>query len=450
MSRASCYWVPKTKPSIKDNISSFDVLPQRERLFSYIKNAIHSFASFYGFELMKTSVVEDPRVIVSLFKSGLLDLRPPFICKTKKGTELALSPSPVISILRAYSSHKMNDLPHPIKFIFDGQGYFVESRGDFPLNSAEETGFVIIGEDSPIAESEVIEILCKSLEELGIGASSLELRVNAIGCVDCRSSFRSSFSSHFRSRIQRLCRNCKRNFKRAPQKILECSEEKCRTVSSGAPQVLDFLCESCRTHLGGTIEFFDEYKIPYFLDSKFFKEGSWYDTFIFELAYLEKETAEKEAGEEGKSIKPLRLVVAEGGRLSRAGEIITGRKIDAVALCIQAQQLEKLFAGKVQELEKSAKPKVFLVQLGDLAKRKSFAIMENLRLGQILSREALGRDSIKSQLRLAEVVGAEIALIVGQKEALDGTVIVRELGSGIQETVPQEKLVEFLKRKLKK
>jgi len=88
--------------------------------------------------------------------------------------------------------------------------------------------------------------------------------------------------------------------------------------------------------------------------------------------------------------------------------------------------------------------------LGDLAKRKSFTLLETLRAGGIIVRESLGRDSIKVQLKIVERSGCRHALIIGQKEALDGTVIVRETESGIQETIPQEKLIDFLKRKLKK
>jgi len=94
--------------------------------------------------------------------------------------------------------------------------------------------------------------------------------------------------------------------------------------------------------------------------------------------------------------------------------------------------------------------KIFLVHLGELAKRKGLALLEGLRAAGVEARESLGRDSIKSQLKVAEKSGAVIALILGQKEALDNTIIVREIQSGIQETIPQEKLVEFLKKRLKK
>ena len=51
---------------------------------------------------------------------------------------------------------------------------------------------------------------------------------------------------------------------------------------------------------------------------------------------------------------------------------------------------------------------------------------------------------------MSQKVSAEIGLIIGQKEAIDGTVMVREMYSGIQEIIPQEKLLDLLKRKLKK
>ncbi len=96
------------------------------------------------------------------------------------------------------------------------------------------------------------------------------------------------------------------------------------------------------------------------------------------------------------------------------------------------------------------RPRVILIQLGDLAKRRSLSLMEELRKNGISVYESLGKDSIKSQLHISTKVSAELGLIIGQKEAIDRTVMVREMDSGIQEVVPQDKLIELLRRKLKK
>ena len=141
-------------------------------------------------------------------------------------------------------------------------------------------------------------------------------------------------------------------------------------------------------------------------------------------------------------------VLAEGGRMSRVGEILAGRRLDVVCGVTVLDTLEGALHENRAQFDPE-KPKVYLAQLGDLAKRKSLELLEALRAGGISAYESLGRDSVKSQLKVAEKMGAQMALILGQKEALDNTIIVREIQSGIQETIAQEKLVEFLKRKLK-
>ena len=124
-----------------------------------------------------------------------------------------------------------------------------------------------------------------------------------------------------------------------------------------------------------------------------------------------------------------------------------GRKIEVVSGTIFPEALGRLVGENSLTVRR---PKVFFTHLGEFAKKKGMLIIEELRAAGIETQESLGRDSIKSQLKVAEKVGAEVALLLGQKEALDGTIIVRETGLGVQETIPQEKLVEFLKKKLKK
>ena len=81
---------------------------------------------------------------------------------------------------------------------------------------------------------------------------------------------------------------------------------------------------------------------------------------------------------------------------------------------------------------------------------RAVKLLEELRRANIQVGESLGRDSLRVQLARADKLGVVYTLILGQKEALDNTIIVREVQSGIQETIPQEKLIEFLKQKLKK
>jgi len=144
----------------------------------------------------------------------------------------------------------------------------------------------------------------------------------------------------------------------------------------------------------------------------------------------------------------LPAIIAEGGRMSRAAMLLGGKDLAVAAgtlfLDAVADEMQKR-SGDI-----AITTDVFFIQLGELAKRKSLEILEALREAEVDVKESLGRDSIKIQLKIAERVGARYALVLGQKEALDSTIIVRETGSGMQETVSQEKLIEFLRKKLKK
>lgn len=439
--------MPKTKTTTPEFVTAHDRLPEREGRYETVRNAWRPIASFYGFESIHPSVAEEPRAFSSLAKAGFFDERAPIGCKTAMGDDFLFRFSGVLSTIRAYVSHKMNDLPHPLKFKYDDEVLFAVHGNRSKTHTRQELGLLMIGEEGPIAEAQITQVIWKTAEALRLDMEQMELRMNATGCQDCRPSFRSPFIAHFRNRSHRLCKNCKRNLKRAPTKILSCEEEQCRVLANNAPQIIDYICEACKKHLRGILEFLDETKIPYFLDPKFFREGSWYNTLIFEASLTPKKEDNQEVPE---TVKPRhKIVLAEGGRLSKAGELITGRRLDVAAGVLSLEGAAEALAHAATP-PGSPPPRVYLAQLGELAKKKSLHLLEELRRGGIEVFESLGRDSVKSQLKVAERLQVGYALILGQKEALDTTIIVREIASGMQETISQEKLVDFIFKKTKK
>ena len=95
-------------------------------------------------------------------------------------------------------------------------------------------------------------------------------------------------------------------------------------------------------------------------------------------------------------------------------------------------------------------PKVFLAQLGDLPKKKSLKLLEELRKAKINIAEALGRDSLRTQLARADKLEVAYTLILGQREVLDNTIVIRKMDTGEQETVKMNRVVEELKSRLRK
>ena len=199
--------------------------------------------------------------------------------------------------------------------------------------------------------------------------------------------------------------------------------------------MLDKLCTTCSAHFKGVIEYLDELKISYVLDNTLVRGLDYYSRTVFEI-YTEAEG--KEAG-----------ALAGGGRYDYLAEFLGGHATPGVGCAAAVERLIPVMKAQGIVFAPKARTVVFVAHAGDLAKRKSFRSVEELRRAGIHIKEALAKESLKAQLKSADKEDARLALIFGQKEIYEGTVIVRDLNSGLQETVPLGDIVEEIKRRLR-
>ena len=179
--------MPRIKTPPPEYLLSLDRLPSRERMFDKFRKPLVELAAYYGFEKIHTPAIDDARAYAPLLKAGFLDMRPPVFCKTRTGSEVFLRPSGLLSILRSYIPHKMQDRPHPIKFSFEGDGFFMTPGRDKKIEGHSEWGLIMLGEEGPVAEAEMIQVVWKALEKIeGLDLGSADIRVNAAGCPECR------------------------------------------------------------------------------------------------------------------------------------------------------------------------------------------------------------------------------------------------------------------------
>jgi histidyl-tRNA synthetase len=222
-----------------------------------------------------------------------------------------------------------------------------------------------------------------------------------------------------------------------------------------APQSVDFLSEEARAHFKHLLEFLDEGQVPYDIDHTLVTSDDCASHTVWQFV-LDPAPAipgiagiDGAAGTEGIPAQD-GLPVIFGSRLDRLSEMLGGPKTPAAGWALDVDAVvARLKARNVAVGESGPRPKVFLSQLGEAAKKRSLMLFEQIRKSGIEVRYSLSRDTIKGQLRMAARLGVRFALIFGQKEALEGTVILREMDTGIQETIPLEKIIDELKKRLK-
>lgn len=427
-----------------------DVLPEDMEYFRKFLSVAQEIMEFYGFKEIEVPILEE----AALYEKGTGETtdivqKQMYSLRTKGGDILALRPEFTPGIVRAYIQNGMMNLPQPVKLYTSGPLFRYEHPQAGRYRQFHQFDAEVFGETSSAIDAQIIQLSTLILKELKF--SHLIVEVNSIGDSSCRPYYKKLLSSFFRSRQNSLCQDCKRRLKENPLRILDCKEEKCQQVRSQAPQTIDHLCEECKKHFKSVLEFLDEADIPYHLDLYLVRGLDYYTKTVFEI-FSEKPIKKTEGdANQGETETVTRSALAGGGRYDSLGKILGGKDIPAVGVACGLERIVSLMKTQTSRLSKEKfSPQVFLAQLGELPKKKSLRLLEELRKANIHVAESLGRDSLRVQLARADKLGVAYTLILGQKEALENTIVLRNMATGKQDIVNMDKAVEETKKHLKK
>jgi len=429
------------KPKFQSPTGMHDILPEEQRYFQKISAVCETIANFYGFDKIETPIVEE----TELFSKGIglaTDIvgKQMYSFRTRGGDYLTLRPEGTAPIVRAYIEQGMLNLPQPVKLWYFGPYFRYEKPQAGRYRQFWQFGFEVLGEESPVVDVQIIQIFYNILRELRL--KNLIIEINSIGDGQCRPYYKKLLVSYFRSRELALCLDCRRRLRENPLRILDCKEEKCQPVKAQAPQMIDHLCDECHSHFKEVLELLDETELPYRLNPHLVRGLDYYTKTVFEIFAEEPGKGELAEG-------VARDALVGGGRYDALVKLLSGKDAPASGAAAGLERIIVAMKTKGITLKKPAQIQIFLAQLGNLAKRKSLGLLEDFRKAEIQVAESLGRDSLKAQLKMADRIGVKYTLILGQREALEGTIIIRDMTSGEQETVKLEKVVAEMERKLK-
>jgi len=391
-------------------------------------------AVYWGFRPIETPILEHEEVFTTSIGVGtdIVD-KEMYTLKTKGGDHLALRPEHTAPLMRAYLEHGMYTLPQPVLFYQYGPIFRHDKPQRGRYREFRQFDLDALGSEKSILDALVIKVGMSILEEAG--AEDLSIQINSIGDKECRGVYLKELVSYYRKHINSLAPHDRERLKSNPLRILDSKEEKTIAVNENAPDAVSYLCAGCKKHFKEVLEYLEEMGVPYNLNKNLVRGLSYYSRTVFEI-YIEDET---EAGKE-------LIQVASGGRYDYLGRQIGGKRdVPAVGVSMGVERIVEAKWYKKLAPRIVKKPKVYFIQLGIEAKLKSLNIIEMLRKAHIPIAHAISKDSLSAQLATAEKMGIPYAIIFGVKEALENSVIVRNMQNRSQETVKIPKLVEYLK-----
>ncbi len=416
-----------------------DILPDEQIYWEYFRDSAKKIAEAYSFGRIDMPLLEDVKLFERhLGKQTDVVEKEMYVFEDKGGDKITLRPEATASVARAYINHGMLNLPQPVKLWYQGPMYRYDRPQSGRYRQFHQYGLEVIGGPDPVVDAQLILIATKLFDDIGV---KVKVEINSIGTATTRQEYKIELVAYARKHRKQLCEDCTRRLARNPLRLLDCKQTECRTIMKDAPQIIDWLDEDSKKHFMGLIEYLDEISIPYVLNPHLVRGLDYYNKTVFEVVPDRGDDAELGS----------QSALAAGGRYDGLVEQLGGR--EETAACGFAVGIERaILEMKQQNVEPPAlpRPDIFFAQIGAEARRSALRYFEEVRAQGFHVVEAFGKASLKGQLEAANKTGARFTVILGQQEVQDDTIIVRDMDSGAQETIPMEQMIEYLNKEMKR
>jgi len=422
-----------------------DILFDEYRYYNLITSKANDLARVYGFNRIETPVLERSKLYErSTGKDTDIVSKEMYNFVDKSGDKIALRPEATPSLVRAYIEHGMFNMPQPVKMFWLGSLFRHEKPQSGRYRQHTQFDLEIFGDESPVADTQLILIAYNFFSELQI---NVQVQINSLGDLDDREEYITQLTEFYKERGKRskLCNDCKRRFLKNPLRLLDCKIPDCVAIREDAPQIVDFLGDNARDHFIKVLEYLDELEVPYNLNPFLVRGLDYYNRTVFEITPIIDNLANDE---NNPTVSKRQISLGGGGRYDNLVEKMGGRPTPGCGFGLGLERVVQKIKEKNIPLHKDKEPIIFLAQLGDQARRKMLVMFEEMRRGGYKVRQAFTKDALKAQLEEANRVGAKHSLILGQKELLDGTIIIRDMESGTQEVIDMKKVNSELAKRL--
>jgi histidyl-tRNA synthetase len=403
-----------------------DIMPPDIFIWQRIESSAKKIFRNYGFQEIRLPIIESTDIFIrSIGETSDIVDKEMYTFPDKANRSVTLRPEGTASAVRCYVEHNLNTLPSPQKFFYTGPMFRYERPQKGRFRQFYQIGVEAFGSAEPSQDAEIIVMLKNLLEQMGI--KELNFEINSIGCETCRPDYKNALLAFFGDKLPEFCPDCSRRYSVNPLRILDCKVERCIELRQGAPAVTDYLCADCRKHFDELLSILQMINIRYTINPNLVRGLDYYTRTAFEV------TSEHLGAQKA---------VAAGGRYDGLVKQFGGPDTPAIGFAIGMERLAALL--KETSEERLPAPKAFIATLGNEAEREGIKIAGSLRAEGHWVEQNYGNASLKSQLRKADRIGAEFAVIIGDNELKAGKIQWKNLVNGEHGTVEINNIASIL------
>jgi histidyl-tRNA synthetase len=401
-----------------------DFNPEETLIFNNVTSRAREVLKTFGYEEIILPLLEEEGVFVRGLGEAT-DIVEKQIFKIAD-KEMVLRPEGTAQVIRYYvenSLHNQNDF---LKFCYFGPMFRGERPQKGRFRQFHHIGCEVIGSDNVYLDAEIIQTALKILDSVGV--KEKEIKINTLGCAEDKANFSRQLREKLSNRKHQLCEDCQRRLDKNPLRVIDCKEDKCKAEVASLNLAQSCLCEPCASRFKELLSLLDLLGIAYKYSPFLVRGLDYYTHTVFEI------TSPSLGSQDA---------IGAGGRYNNLVNELGGPQVPAIGFALGMERV-------LLALADAQKPKqnldVFMVVIGaDELRKTAMKITNDLRCAGIVVDMDYCDRSVKGQFRYAEKKGARFAAILGEDEAREDCVMLKEMKTGQQEKVKIGDLVLKLK-----
>ena len=416
--------------AIKAPKGTKDSMPKDSYKFQYIEREFYELCRRYGFREVRTPMFES----TELFNRGVGETtdivqKEMYTFEDLGHRSITLKPEGTSPAVRAFiESHDYAEM-QPTKYYYDTPCFRYERPQAGRLREFHQFGVENFGTPDMMADAEVIALASDFIKKVGI--EDVELRINSVGCRECRTVYRKALQDYLRPYYEELSETSKDRFETNPMRIIDSKDPHDQEVAAGAPYMLDYLCDDCKAAFESLKANLYAMGITFIVDPKIVRGLDYYTKTAFEFVTTK-------IGAQG--------TICGGGRYDHLVEEIGGPSIPGVGFGLGKERLLLLMGQNDIILDDPNVPDISISFIGDKARLYTLGLAHNLRVNGIaVAIDTLNRN-LKGQMKYANKLAARYSVVIGDDEIERGVVTLMDMKSGEQKEINASDLTKEIKK----
>ncbi len=405
---------------IKAITGTRDTLPEDMPVWYRIESSVRSLFSTYNYQEIRTPVFEE----TALFKRGIGEdtdiVSKEMYSFTDRGdTHMTLKPEGTAPVVRAYIEHALGS-KQPLQKLFYISPMFRQERPQAGrLRQFHQFGAEALGSKAPQLDAEMIIIAYNLLKSFGL--NSLEVCVNSLGKPETREQYKAELRNYLADKLHGLSTESKKRYETNILRLFDSKESADIEIMKDAPLLIDYLDDEDKEHFQVVTSLLQQENIPFKVEPRLVRGLDYYTKTTFEII----------SGSVGSQ-----SALCGGGRYDNLIEQLGGQQTPGVGFAAGIERIILALQNENALQTDAPKLSAYLIRLEEERAPFVFGLAQQLRNAGISADFDYHARSIKAQMREANRLGAKVVLFCGGNEYAAGTVAIKRMSDGTQETVP--------------